>query len=100
MRLLQFLRYDGPPPLPLESVRLSLHHALLFAASAPDLDKARHDDGAIKIERRNALRRSRGEMYAVQTTARRTEGRLEPPERLLFLGPFISGSALFEYRKD
>jgi hypothetical protein len=98
--VLQFLRYDGPPPLPLESARLSLHHALLFATGAPHLNKVRLDDGAIEIECRNALRRGGGEMYAVQTTARRTEGRLEPPEGLVLLSPLISRSALFEDWKD
>ena len=98
MRLLQFLRYDGPPPLPLECVPLSLHHAFL-APSAPNLDKGRLDDGVIEIERGDALRRGRGEVHAVQTTACRTEGGREPPEGLLLLllGP---RSALFEYGKD
>jgi hypothetical protein len=39
-------------------------------------------------------------MYAVQTTARRTEGRLEPPEGLVLLSPLISRSALFEDWKE
>jgi hypothetical protein len=96
VRLLQFLRYDGPPPLPLDSVRLSLHDEL-FAAAPPHLDKGGLDDGAIEIERRDALGRARGEMDAVQTTAGRTEGRREPPKGLLLvLGAIASRFALFE----
>jgi hypothetical protein len=101
VHLLQLGRYDGPPPLPLEAVGLLPHHG--FAALGPlacsDLNKLRLDDGAVEIERRDARRRGRGEMYAMQTAARLTERR-EPSEWRLLLGPFVSCSALFEDRKD
>jgi hypothetical protein len=100
MRLLQFLRHDGPPPFPSASVRLFLRHTFAaFRASAPHLDKGRLDDSRIEIERGDARRRGRGEMYAVQTTASRTESRGEPSEGL-FLTAFISSSALFKDWKD
>ena len=105
MGLLQLLRHDGPPPFPLESVRLSLDHAFAavgatFGPCAPHLDKLRLDDGVIEIEGRDARRRGRSEMYTVQTTAGWTERRGEPSEGLLLLGPFVSCSALFEDWKD
>ncbi len=105
MGLLQLLRYDGPPPLPFESVRMSPHHTFAAASAAlgpraPHLNKLRLDDSIIEIERRDARRRGRSEVYTVQTTARWTERRREPSEGLLFLGTFVSSSAFFEDRKD
>lgn len=104
MHLLQLERYDGPPPLPLETVGLLLHHAFSTARAAlgplaSHQNKLRLDNGAVKIERRDARRRGRGEMYAMQTAARWTE-RSEPSEVPLLLSPFVSCSALFEDRKD
>ena len=105
VHLLQLVRYDGPPPLPLETVGLLLHHAFSATRAAlgplacSHLNKLRLDDSAIKIKRRDARRRGRGEMYAMQTAACWTE-RSEPSEGPLLLGPFVSCSALFEDRKD
>lgn len=105
--LLQLLRNDNSPPLPVESARLPLYHAFAtacatfaFGPCTPHLDKLRLDDRAIEIERRDARRRGRSEMYAVQTTAGWAERRGDPSERLLLLGPFVSCSALFEDWKD
>jgi hypothetical protein len=84
-------------------MRRFLHHAFTAAlrARAPNLfrDEGRLDDRAIKIERRNARRRGRHEMHAMQTAARRTEGRREPPKGLL-LGLPISCSAFLEDWED
>jgi len=105
VHLLQLVRYDGPPPLPLETVGLLLHHAFSAARAAlgplacSHLNKLRLDDGAVEIERRDTRRRGRGEMYAMQTAARWTERRV-PSEWRLLIGPFVSCSALFEDRKD
>jgi hypothetical protein len=99
MHLLQFLRYDGLPPFPFKHARLFLCYAFTAAlrAGPPSLatNERGLDDRAIKIERRNARRRSRREMDAVQTAARWTEGGREPFERLL-LGLLISCSAFLE----
>jgi hypothetical protein len=103
--LLQLLRYDGSPPFPPETAGLSLHHAFATASATfgpctPHLDKLRLDDRAIEVERRDARRRGRSEMYAVQTAAGWAERRGEPSEGLLFLGRLVSCPALFEDRKD
>jgi hypothetical protein len=84
---------------------MSPHHTFAAASAAlgpcaPHLNKLRLDDSIIEIERRDARRSGRSEVYTVQTTARWTESRREPSEGLLFLGTFVSSSAFFEDRKD
>jgi hypothetical protein len=91
-------RWPSTTPIRVRSSVSSPHVCRLSSRRAP-LGQRRLDDGRIEIERGDARRHGRGEMYAMQTTASRTESRGKPSEGL-FLTAFISSSALFKDWKD
>ena len=100
VRFLQLLRHDGPPPLPLETVRrYLLRHAFAALRSHAHVRVSRFYERAIEIERCDARSRARREMHAVETAARRAERGREPPKRPRICIP-VTFSSILEDRED
>ena len=95
VHFLQLLRHDGPPPLPLETVR---RHLLRRAFVALRSLAHELDERAIEIERCDTRRRARREVHAMQTAARWAERGVEPPERLRIC-LLVTFSSLLEDRE-